>query len=340
MPRTVRTLLAVVASIGLSVATFSPTLAAQISSGRLPSNGACFYRDANYQGPFFCVAAGEDAPRVPQGMNDEISSIRVLGRAEVTVFQDEGFQGGSARFDGDIRNLSNEGWNDTISSIRVQGGGGGFRERFGARQQQVPRQGACFYTDADFQGQRFCLSVGETAADMPLGFNDAVSSLQVFGGASVTIFEHGNFGGQSIQVSSSIANLTSARSPNGFAWNDVISSVRVQPGGANREDRFGGGLFGGAQQTPRQGACFFTDAGFRGNRFCVASGETAAAMPLGFNDEISSIQLFGGASVVIFENENFGGQSIRIATSVPSLEDARSPNGFRWNDAISSVRVF
>lgn len=87
---------------------------------RFPESGACFFQDANFRGDYFCVRAGADVGRVPNDLNDGISSIKVFGRAEVVVFRDERFNGGSSRFASDIRNLKSEGWNDRISSLRVQ----------------------------------------------------------------------------------------------------------------------------------------------------------------------------------------------------------------------------
>src|SRR4051794_31598837 len=75
---------------------------------RFPQSGACFFKDDNYRGDYFCVRAGEDVGRVPNDLNDGISSIRVFGRAEVEVFRDVRFNGGSARFASDIRNLRSE----------------------------------------------------------------------------------------------------------------------------------------------------------------------------------------------------------------------------------------
>ena len=89
--------------------------------GPMPRFGACFYQDADFRGEYFCVGPGEDVDSVPDDMNDKISSIRTFGRAEVTVFKDSRFRGGSTRFDSSVRNLEHEGWNDRISSIRVQG---------------------------------------------------------------------------------------------------------------------------------------------------------------------------------------------------------------------------
>ena len=67
----------------------------------------------------------ENIGRVPNEMNDQISSIRLFGRAEVIVFGDDRFRGGWARFDHNIRDLRDERWNDRISSLRVELPAGG-----------------------------------------------------------------------------------------------------------------------------------------------------------------------------------------------------------------------
>ena len=68
---------------------------------------------------YFCVRQGENLDRVPGGINDKISSIRIIGNIDVVVFRDARFRGQSARFSTDVRNLQREGWNDLISSMRV-----------------------------------------------------------------------------------------------------------------------------------------------------------------------------------------------------------------------------
>src|SRR5215471_1330508 len=87
---------------------------------RFPRDGVCFYKDPNFNGEYFCAGSGDSVSAVPKDMNDKISSIRVFGRAEVTVFQDVHFSGRSVRFGSDVRNLKDEGWNDRISSMRVR----------------------------------------------------------------------------------------------------------------------------------------------------------------------------------------------------------------------------
>jgi hypothetical protein len=90
-----------------------------------PRTGACFYRDSNFRGDYFCVNAGRDYSSLPSGMNDQISSVRMFGGAEVTIFQDSRFEGRSRNFRGDVRNLKDEGWNDRLSSLRVRSSYGG-----------------------------------------------------------------------------------------------------------------------------------------------------------------------------------------------------------------------
>jgi hypothetical protein len=85
-----------------------------------PRDGVCFYDDSDFHGDYFCVRAGEGLRSLPIGMNDRISSLRILGRAEVEVFADSDYEGASGRFDSNVRHLRSEGWNDVISSVRVR----------------------------------------------------------------------------------------------------------------------------------------------------------------------------------------------------------------------------
>jgi hypothetical protein len=89
----------------------------------LPRDGACFYRDQNYGGEYFCVAAGQDLPAVPGGMNNEITSIRTFGNVQVTIYREARFKGRASELRGDVRNVGDD-WNDKISSMRVRPGFG------------------------------------------------------------------------------------------------------------------------------------------------------------------------------------------------------------------------
>ena len=91
----------------------------------------------------------------------------------------------------------------------------------------------------------------------------------------------------------------------------------------------------------REAACFYSDANFGGEYFCMRRGEAYESLPAGFNDRISSIQIFGRVRVAIFNNENFSGTSLGLKRSVDNLKRVRRQDdpSHTWNDRVSSIRV-
>jgi hypothetical protein len=199
-------------------------LAQRWGSGPQPRAGVCFYEDKNFRGRYFCAQVGEDLRSLPAGFGDHISSIRVLGDVDVTVFRDRSFRGASARFSDDVRNLKSEGWNDEISSIRIGRQAGGWFGRGRGRgpvwgRGSMPREGACFYRDSEFRGEYFCVPRGASYALVPPGFNDEISSIRLIG-AGVMVFADRDFSGRAQRITSSAPRLRSS-------WGDHISSLRV-----------------------------------------------------------------------------------------------------------------
>jgi hypothetical protein len=206
---------------------------------RMPQNGACFFEDRDFSGRYFCVRPGEDLRNLPNGMNDHISSVRLLGASAVTVFKDNDMRGRSTRFTSDMNDLRHDGWNDQISSIVVTGNGNYGRGRGRDRdyrndsaydawnpgvapvwgREAVPREGACFYEDANFHGQYFCVPRGGTYTSLPRGFNDRISSVRVFG-SGVRIYEDRDFHGRSTELRHDVTDLRGN-------WRDEVSSIRV-----------------------------------------------------------------------------------------------------------------
>lgn len=190
-------------------------------------------------------------------------------------------------------------------------------------QPAFPRAGACFYQDADFRGQYFCAQRGQNIGTVPGGMNDGISSIRIFGDASVVVFVDGNFRGPSARFDTDVRNLRRQ------GWNDRISSMRIGTsswGGGGRPPMWGN------PQIPREGACFFKDANFRGQFFCIPRGRSYRMLPSGFNDQISSIRV-QRANVMIFRDQDFSGRSTVFTGDVPNV-------GGAWNDMISSVRVY
>jgi len=118
---------------------------------RAPRAGACFYRDVDFRGEYFCAREGDDISSMPADMNDKISSIKTFGNVEVLVFQDISYRGRSGRFDSSIRDLRAAGWNDRLSSIRVGPlfGGGVNRDRDEDYRSNRPVGGGRLDDDAD-----------------------------------------------------------------------------------------------------------------------------------------------------------------------------------------------
>ena len=104
-----------------SSATGSPYWAGTTTGGALPEDGACFYEEPNYRGEYFCVEAGRNLSTLPDAANDHVSSIRILGNAEVTVYKDPRLSGESVNLTVSTPDLYASAFNDEISSIEIRG---------------------------------------------------------------------------------------------------------------------------------------------------------------------------------------------------------------------------
>lgn len=90
------------------------------------------FEHANFQGGAIVVYAGESVDNFARwtfdngrNANDRVSSLRIEGGAEVTVFTDAKFRGQALRLTGDVRDLARGDergvrFNDAISSLRVE----------------------------------------------------------------------------------------------------------------------------------------------------------------------------------------------------------------------------
>ena len=207
--------------------------------------------------------------------------------------------------------------------------------------ERLPQAGACFFEDANFRGDYFCVRDNDRLVSMPRGLGDRISSVRVLGGSEVIVFRDATLRGPSARF------VNAGRDLRRQGWTDRISSIDVVrsrgfggwlPGrnGRGDDDRGwnnnGRPVWGRNQRIPREGACFYEHADFRGEYFCVARGATYDALPRGFNDRISSVRLFN-AEVRLFQNEGFRGRSREVRSD---LRDLRGT----WRDTVSSIRVF
>jgi hypothetical protein len=123
-----------------------------------------------------------------------------------------------------------------------------------------PSSGACFYTDYNFRGHSFCMNAGQSAANMPSGFNDRVKSIRVFGGVQVKYFNDSLFRGANGWTTRDINDLRRYPVPDApnKTWETRISSVQISSdawsrGSTDRDgdhdrDRDRDGWYGGSDR--------------------------------------------------------------------------------------------
>jgi hypothetical protein len=231
----------------------SANAAAQIDGRPAPPrNGVCFYDDVNFGGDYFCTDSNGSNGLLE--MNDRISSIRVFGNAEVTIYQDRNFAGRSQTVSADVSDLRPGGWNDTITSFRVQPSNNRSANRWeGASANRwgrpaTPANGACFYANTNFEGQYFCSNQGESIEFVPETANDRVSSIRLFGNAEIIVYRDRDFVGASQWFDVSEPDLRES------GWNDTISSYRIETRGAFGNRGRGRGYARGAGRGQGQGS--------------------------------------------------------------------------------------
>jgi hypothetical protein len=194
----------------------------------------CVYEHADYGGWEQCYGAGEDVRDLGNRRNS-ISSVRIRGRAEITLYQHPDFQGREVSIDSstpDLRQIARF-WNDETDSLRVSTADFGGRHRGGRREDRV-----CVYEHVNYQGHSQCWDSGEEIDDLQsIGWNDGISSVRVFGGTRVAFYEHSEFDGQRLIVDHDIPDLTQVRAGGNSNWNDRISSVRVGEDRSRRPGR-------------------------------------------------------------------------------------------------------
>lgn len=117
-----------------------------------------------------------------------------------------------------------------VTAYNSGGGPGWWNSGPGHRPTDQPKTGACFFRDKDYKGDYFCLGRGNSVNTLPSGFNDNITAIQIFGNATVTIYNDTNFQSYSATTRRSVSDLRNIplQGYNGKNWNNRISSISVQ----------------------------------------------------------------------------------------------------------------
>jgi hypothetical protein len=233
-----------------------PGFVAAYAQTSIPTSGACFYRDINYSGPYFCTQAGETLSTVPSGFNDAIRSIRIFGNVQLTIYNNSNLTGASTLVQNDVADLrsialANEpskNWTTRISSLRIDAIAtpAGTRNRpwdfiWGSHQANTSA-GACFFDQPNFQGRSFCVDQGRALNNLPPGFNDRIQSIRIVGGSEVQMFNDNDFAGAAARTARDVPDLRSWTIPDDPSknWGGRISSLRVETPRSGRWSNVGG----------------------------------------------------------------------------------------------------
>src|SRR5437867_4040955 len=137
----------------------------------------CIFKDIQYQGIEQCFNPGDTVSTL-QSLNGQPSSIRIYGRASVTVYDSTDFRGHSAVVTSSVPDLGqvridNKSWNDRIRSLQVTSGNGygGYGnspvyDQSTAYPNQQSSEGICVYDRPNYQGRSQCWSGGEALSDL------------------------------------------------------------------------------------------------------------------------------------------------------------------------------
>jgi hypothetical protein len=188
----------------------------------------CVYEHADYGGWEQCYGAGE-SDRDLGNRRNQISSVRIRGRAALTLYEHPTFQGREAELTSDVPDIRQwrKSWNDQVDSLRVNASDyrGGDPDR--------GRDRVCVYQHVNYQGNSRCWDSGDDIRDLrSIGWNDGISSIRTFGRTRLAVYEDADFRGERLLVDRDIPDLTRIDANNRSNWNDRISSFRV--GGERR----------------------------------------------------------------------------------------------------------
>jgi hypothetical protein len=187
----------------------------------------------------------------------------------------------------------------------------------------------CVYKDINYQGPEQCYGPGEVSN---LGtIRKSISSIRVYGRATVTVYENTDFRGHSVQFTSDVADLGQQMMAGNTAWSDHIDSLRI--GGNSGTSN----VSGSRDRAREDQVCVYKDINYQGPEQCYGAGEVG---DLGATRKsISSIRVYGRATVTVYENTDFRGRSEQFTSDVADLGRQMISGNTAWSDHIDSLRV-
>ncbi len=194
---------------------------------------------------------------------------------------------------------------------------------------QGAEPGVILYKHANFRGSSLFVEVNRNIKDLQReGWNDEISSIELVGNVRVQVFEHKNFQGASVTISSDNIDLEEFTRGIDGNWNDKISSIKVSPN-SRRLRKYS---YPKALSSPA--ACVFYNSSDRRGSFFEGKTGSHRSLARQWNDEISSVWIQKGYQLTLYEHDKFKGKHLTLrgehGGSVYNLSD------YGFNDMVSS----
>jgi len=293
------------------------------------SQSVTLYEDCNYRGGSRTLSPGRySLDRVGFG-GGRLSSFRVPRGLKLVLYDgNEPGTGSKMRYESDMACLSRD-WNDRARSILIEyensGGGNNNSGNYPVYPSYGGSGGArvILYEDCSLMGNSAGLGPGSyDTRDMRIR-NDAISSIRIPSGYSVTVFKDGGFRGQSQTYYSNVYCMDGR-------WTDQVSSIIIRGPGENSSNSNNYYPSGGSSSGDRVEV--FEECNFRGSRGEFKPGSYKTGYLIVRNDRISSMRIPRGFRVIAFENDDFKGNRRTFTGDQYCLDG-------QWNDKISSIVV-
>ncbi|MDA8019371.1 MAG: beta/gamma crystallin-related protein [Thermoanaerobaculia bacterium] len=211
-------------------------------------------------------------------------------------------------------------------------------------------EGVVIFSEDRFEGRATLFTTNVRDMNGTYVGNDTASSILVAPGCKVTLYEHANYRGRSVELTYDLADLGDTR-----LRDDRLTSLRLNcRGGWNDDwghghghgyghdygygDGYGHGYGHDDGRRGRRGhgnhraLVLFEHQHFRG-RSRVITGNVTDLNPFYMNDLVSSIQVPRGCEVYLYEHQNYRGKSYRLGRDITDL------NRVHMNDLVSSLRL-
>jgi len=249
-----------------------------------------------------------------------LSSIRIPSGMTVTLYTGNPGSGSKLTLVSDVNCLKSYGWNDKAYSMEVEytyggnnGGNNGGPYNGGGYNNN---KGVTLYKDCNYGGSNVSLGAGYyNTNEMGIG-DDAISSIRVSNGYSITLFENASFSGKSTVYNDDVSCL-------GFNWNDRVSSIRIT------RDNQGGGY----NNNNNAVVTLYADCKYQGDNKTLGIGYyNANDLGIG-NDALSSLRISNGYSITVYSDINYKGSNTTFNDDVYCMSGM-------WNDRVSSIYVY